>query len=468
MINYSAEFPVEEHNTIADVLKLACKWITGSPHSAIPDGSFSKLPENSEEKYVFENESVIIGSAKTDDMRIGGLRYIRIEDNNIEWTTSIVTTKTTNSHLISVQVACEAFGTATRLPIPRKPYFIRQALTELGGGMDGSIPVADKPFMLDENDCEIAAALILGNAGNRLPIVYISAEYDGSHILNPSKLSAFVSGIAHVIVEPSRSFSLKLKQLVESRNVYGGSIGIYWPECSARKAYYIDSLNKSPAIIQKKLLNDLRMALVNRRQMANCNWLHLKEMISRCRYETLKREGSTELDKYLDAFESDIAAKDNRILEAEQEILRLNAELKKNNSTQQSSSGYLLIRGIEQDFYRDEVKDTIISAIKKAARDSLDNSRRKHILADILNHNAASGDRSALREKIKNMFKQYIDMSSETRKDLEKIGFNITEDGKHYKAVYHGDGRYTFSLAKTGSDHRGGKNTASDICKALF
>jgi hypothetical protein len=59
-------------------------------------------------------------------------------------------------------------------------------------------------------------------------------------------------------------------------------------------------------------------------------------------------------------------------------------------------------------------------------------------------------------------------MDAKTRSALAKLGFDISEDGKHYKAVFQGDGRYTFSISKTSSDHRAGKNTASDINKKLF
>ncbi len=108
-----------------------------------------------------------------------GLRYIRTE-GGLEWTTSIVSLKTKERHVLSIQVSCEALNTAVSLPPPKKPYFIRQALAKLGGGMDGEIPVADKPFRLAEGEADIAAALIGGLAKNKLPIVYVSAGFDGT------------------------------------------------------------------------------------------------------------------------------------------------------------------------------------------------------------------------------------------------------------------------------------------------
>jgi hypothetical protein len=59
-------------------------------------------------------------------------------------------------------------------------------------------------------------------------------------------------------------------------------------------------------------------------------------------------------------------------------------------------------------------------------------------------------------------------MDAKTRNALGRLGFDLTDDGKHYKAVFQGDGRYTFSFSKTSSDHRTGKNLASDINNKLF
>jgi hypothetical protein len=86
----------------------------------------------------------------------------------------------------------------------------------------------------------------------------------------------------------------------------------------------------------------------------------------------------------------------------------------------------------------------------------------------LLLHNKASGTAATFEEEIKSIFKSYTDMDAKTRTALAKLGFDVSEDGKHYKAVFQGDGRYTFSISKTSSDHRAGKNLASDISNKLF
>ena len=172
MINFSTEFPIDAKSTVEDVMTLACGWVCGSPHTKIPKGALDRLPINDEQSHITENEQVTTAIAKTSEFEIGGLRYFRRE-NGLEWTSSIVSRKSLETHQLSIQVFCEAMSTAVRLPEPKKPYFLRQALAKLGGGMDGQIPVSDKPFRLDAGEEHIAADLMLGTAENRLPIIYV-------------------------------------------------------------------------------------------------------------------------------------------------------------------------------------------------------------------------------------------------------------------------------------------------------
>ena len=51
---------------------------------------------------------------------------------------------------------------------------------------------------------------------------------------------------------------------------------------------------------------------------------------------------------------------------------------------------------------------------------------------------------------------------------LEGVGFTITDGGKHYKAVFADDPRFTFTIYKTAGDGRSGKNMTSDILRKLF
>ena len=467
MANFSTEFPIDLKNTVEDVVRLACEWITGSPHTKLSEAALHEIPVNGELSIAEGVEQVTIATAKLVDYEIGGLRYIRTEEG-LEWTTSIVSLKGSDKHLLSLQVICEALSTAVRLPPPKKPYFIRQALAELGGGSDGQIPVTDKPFRLNESESAVAAALMLGTASNKLPIVYVSAAFNGGHLVNPDDLAKFVSGMAHVVVEPSRPFSYKVKALTKARNVFGGTVGVYWPESDARKAYFLDDETPNPRALQLEIAKDIRVALSNRRQRTNCTWAHLKETVARKRFEHVKAIGSTELKEYVDAFDAEVAAKDARIQDAEQEIARLTADVRRLSAPDTSAGPGLLRSCAEQDLYEHEIVDIVVDALAESLRATRAGSRKQHVLNALLSANTHSGARQILEEEMKTLLKTYRDMDSRTRNALARLGFDLSEDGKHYKAIFQGDGRYTFALPKTSSDHRAGKNLASDINNVLF
>jgi hypothetical protein len=286
--------------------------------------------------------------------------------------------------------------------------------------------------------------------------------------VNPNELAQYVSGMAHVVVEPTREFSYQLKLLTDSRNAFGGTVAVYWPESDARKSYFIDETKPNPRSIQVEIAKDIRLALANRRLRSTCTWAHLRETISRKKYELLRSQGSTALEEYVAAFDAEQAAKDGKLFEAEQEISRLRAEIRRLESATQTSAAGVITLGKEQDLYAYEIRDVVVSALQEAFRSARENSRRQHVLQDLLAVNSSSGYGETLGGEIKSLFKTYRDMDTRTRTALERLGFVISDDGKHHKMVFQGDGRYTFILPKTSSDHRAGKNIASDINSALL
>lgn len=467
MITFSTEFPLDPKNKPADVLRLACEWLSGSPHTSLPDEAFESLPVDDSREVRAGHESATLGAVAIGDQEMAGLQYRRLE-NELEWVTTIVARKDSAETLFSLQVSCEALGTAVRLPAPKKPYFIKQALSILGGGSDGEIPVGDKPFLLGEGDTHIAEALIKGEAKNRLPIVYVSVDFKDQLAVVPTDLAAFVAGLAHVVVEPSRAFSAALRQLVDGRNVYGGTLGVYWPQSSARRSYYLDRFARDARAMQRAISDDLRVALANRRLVSGCTWSHLQEHLSRLRIDRLRSTGSASVDDYVSAFDAEIRAKDQRLSDADAEIKRLNSDLRRISATAGSSSAGLLKLGKEHDLWPNEIRDLIVAVLHDATRNLKDGSRRQHVVQDLLEANPQGAAADSMDADVKAALRTYRSMDAKVRAALGSLGFSITEDGKHYKATFRGDSRYMFTLPKTSSDHRAGKNAASEITSTLF
>ncbi|CBK75261.1 hypothetical protein CIY_26810 [Butyrivibrio fibrisolvens 16/4] len=95
-------------------------------------------------------------------------------------------------------------------------------------------------------------------------------------------------------------------------------------------------------------------------------------------------------------------------------------------------------------------------------------TRKAHIIKDILSTNERVGELEKRRRKVKEIFKGYKSVSSNMKSELEGMGFNLKEEGKHIKLTYHDDSRYMTTIAKTPSDGRTGNNVASNILREMM
>ena len=88
------------------------------------------------------------------------------------------------------------------------------------------------------------------------------------------------------------------------------------------------------------------------------------------------------------------------------------------------------------------------------------------MLTALLKENAISGNGVETFEVVKRIFSNGEEMSPQNIADLKRIGFEIVSESPHYKLVYK-NSKYWFTVSKTPSDRRGGKNLASDITRRL-
>ncbi|TCP01981.1 hypothetical protein [Caldimonas thermodepolymerans] len=468
MLSFATEFPVEADRTTVDFLQAMVTWISGSPHTGLSAEMLRDLLQKDEAHVENGKEKVQSLLATSPDVDLAGIRYSR-HDNDLEWLTTVVFSRTSSDAWVGVRVECESQHAAARLPSAKKPVVVRTVLESLGGAADGPLPIRDTAHILTNTDIDLAAKLIRGDAGCRLPIVYVSARFQGGYILDVNRLAADLSGMAHVVVEPNRPFSVRLQLEVDSENVYGGTIGIYWPEGGGRRAFFLGGDYSTPGHLAGAIKDEVRAALLNRRPIARCTWAYVRETASRQAILSLKASGSKAIDEYVEKFDQEIEAKNQRLEEAESEIQRLRNELRVYEARAGTASGGLLRLGRERDLYPNEVLGILLDAIEDAATRVQHDSRRQHVLRSILEANRLEENPlEGRREQLKRLLRGTSTIDGKLRRELEDMGFSISEDGKHFKLVFQGDDRYTFTLPKSGSDWRGGLNAASDIGRLLF
>lgn len=468
MLSFATEFSVDANRTTADFLHAMVTWISGSPHTSLAADRLQEIQLKDEASVQSGNERVQSLVSSSTDVDLAGIRYSR-HDDDLEWLTTVVFSRTSSDAWVGIRVECESQHAAARLPSAKKPVVVRTVLDSLGGAADGPLPIRDQAHILAHADIDLAAKLIRGDAGCRLPIVYVSAQFQGGHLLDVNRLAADLSGMAHVVVEPNRPFSVRLQLEVDSENVYGGTIGIYWPEGGGRRAFFLGGEYSTPGHLAVAIKDEVRAALLNRRPIARCTWAYVRETASRQAIHSLKASGSKALEDYVKTFDQEIEAKDQRLEDAEKEIQRLHNELRKYEARAGTASGGLLRLGRERDVYPNEVLCILLDAIEDAATRVPEDSRRQHVLTSVLEANKLDGSPlEAHREQLKKLLRGMTTIDGKMRRDLEDMGFSISEDGKHFKLVFQGDDRYTYTLPKSGSDWRGGLNAASDIARLLF
>lgn len=467
MQTFATEFPVDSSRNAVEFLSAIREWILGSRHTSFSISDLEGISSADDWSARTENETIESLIAHSENNESSAVRYTKT-DGNLEWSTSIAFSKHKTDSWVGIRISCESLHPSTRLPSPKKPVVVRTLIKSLGGGFDGEIQVTEEPIILGNNDIEFAGRCITGKANHRLPLVYVSSSFKQNHLFDFNKLANSLSGMAHVMVEPNRAFSVRLMSEVDSQNVYGGTIGIYWPNGGGRHSFFLGRGYDSADEIESAVIEEIRSALTNRRPLSRCTWASVRETLSKKRYNLLKEQGSTEIDEYVSAFGDELTAKEAELEDAEKEIHRLEAEIRKFQALNPMQGGLSLRTGNERDLYPGELISIIYDALNTASEQLLDDSRRKHVLDSIVQANPPMSDNTTLRDRLKSLLRDYKSMDAKCRGVLEEMGFDIFEDGKHIKIVFQGDDRYTYTLPKSGSDYRGGLNAASDIIRLLF
>ena len=128
----------------------------------------------------------------------------------------------------------------------------------------------------------------------------------------------------------------------------------------------------------------------------------------------------------------------------------------------------ILFLGEEEEFFQDEIKAILLDALESVLPNYDSESRRKAVLQDIIASNDCKRRAEERGEQLKNLLKGYKTLSGSIKRTLQDMGFVLTEEGKHCKLTYYGDGRYMVTLAKTPGDSRSGMNIALEIIKTMF
>lgn len=185
--------------------------------------------------------------------------------------------------------------------------------------------------------------------------------------------------------------------------------------------------------------------------------------------ERARQKAEDEVDQIYDAFGDDLEKLQRRV----EELNHANEALRSENAGLRAKIDAtdtlpIIFFGNEDELFPGEIRDMVLCAVSAALESAHGKSRRADVYRDILGANEYKKLCEERHRRIKQVLRGYSSMSKTVRQELMDLGFEITDDGKHYKLTYYGDRRYWSSLAKTPSENRGNKNAASDIINDMF
>ncbi len=463
---FSAQFPLNENASLEDLLKIGKRWISDSPWSVFGEMELANIGNHNDSLKKAEYSFDLV-RAKQEDSEFLGLKYINpANGGDDKYHTTIVGFKSPHKFLTSVSIDYDSFGARTNAPFIKKPYIFKLLLENIEGGRDGDLLVGEKPIYIKEGEEEFVNDILRGLPESIMPVIYVSRNKDNNLLLEPSKLSRQLAGIANVLVEPSIDFSFKLKNLMKGYNVYGGAVGAYWPDGVGRYLWYADEINEQGST--QEISSTIIKALSNRRLLRQLTWDNIESLNNIATIKAVKESHDTNLNDLLELYASESENKDRRITETEESIGKLEAELRKIRANMSYGEGLINDPQISQ-LYKGEVKQIIVDSLRNQLSQSSQNTRRNSILNSVIKSNEADSLREDYINKLKKMFKDYNGLTGKMRSELKNLGFSVSEEGKHYKLYLTGsEGGLSATIPKTPSDWRSGKNAASDIIRTFF
>lgn len=206
-------------------------------------------------------------------------------------------------------------------------------------------------------------------------------------------------------------------------------------------------------------------AHIQRLEQEKQTWFEYIERSQSQEYEAVQ-EQFNQLQAEYEQLQNEHQQLQDRVNAQETQIQAYYAQYESVTAT--SSEAGIVLHSTERDLYDNEKRDLVLDILSRYSPNLLENSRRQHVLQDILDTNQPSHHRTTLEEDLRRLFWDYRSMKSEIRSTLTTLGFELIEDGSHYKIIFQQDSRYQITFSKTSSDRKAGRNIFGEIRRRLL
>lgn len=476
MLLFSTVLEMNDTMTKDAFIQLVIDWNQSSPYA---ENIIRGIRWNGEHCVHYGDDSLWLDIQEYRNRNIIAVRYEKAETDGVVWDSDYVmnfddmemSIHLDRSYLEEALVVKPDFST---------PHFITLLIDNGYIKSDGNLPVDRSPLLVKKDNINLLADIINGTSKHRLPVVYISKTIDNEDPVDISKLSGKLKGVAHVMVEDDCSLNQVIRKSCNDGNEYYGAIGIYYPNAAVgHKRFMYRAYDGIDSIMEERVIR----AVIQYSNAQMVDTLYTWQGVSNALLRDRLKSKATELLEAENESKRVAEAADELMESAGGNIKKLKEQLEyltrtnealtcENQGLRAKLNGMgsipLLYMGNEFEFYQGEIKDLVLATLK----DSLDRiqpkSRRADVIQDIVDNNEYKGLCEERAGEIKKLLKNYDGMPVRLRQALSKLGFNFSEDGKHYKAAYFGDNRYQVVFSKTPSDNRSGMNSAAEIISISY
>ena len=465
--SFTSEFPLKSSISAHELERLFVEWLRGHASSTLlsENDSFKKFDDElfAESR---SGEKVTFKRFDTGDGFAVGFRHEISDDSNRIWRTDcILTNREAVGAFIRVRGQCVAAIPGADLITPKKPYLVKMMLRDGWGSEAGLFPISDEPITADNTQIQALSEAIRVGANIDMPLIYVSRLDDGKTILDCRKLAYDLGGLAHVVEEPSRAFSFSLAEATGHANPYGGTIGYCEPGTGILRKLHKRSDFDTPVRISCSIQNSC-IAYNNRRARLDVlDWAGLQEIHARKLRDRLDEGDAKNLDEYIEAFDTELSAKDERIYELELSIEELRTQFHAPPDPEEGLVPAALAGDAISELYPGEVSDRVREVLVQYANEKFSKHKRTTaVVKKLLLKSGFTGRAVSLTSQIKAAGRDSSKMASSLTSMLVGFGFKKEQEGKHIKcSPPPSSGLEIEILPKTPSDHRAGRNKASEI-----
>ncbi len=477
MLLFSTLLNINDTMTKDDFIRLVVEWNQNSPHK---ENVILNLAWTGERNVRYGDDRLWLDITEYRNKNIIAVRYEKTDAEGAVWDTDYV--MNFDEMRMAIQLSRSFRADAVSISSDfSTPHFITMLINRGYIKDDNDLPVDRVPLIIKSTNLYNIIRVIKGDVKYQLPVVYISKTYHDEDPIDARKLAGRLKGVAHVLLQESKLSNKALMPLTGGNIDFNGSIGIYYPSEAIkhkRFRYYLEEGHDD--ILYEKVLRDVirynyTFALDD---LYTWSGVHKALIVDRLASQRLERQAAEEAQREAESekegvyayFDSEIATLESQVATLQKENMSLRVENQGLHSKLAEIDALpILFSGEEADFFPGEIKEFVVRALGLALQNSIKpETRFADVITDIVANNPAEDKLSERQAKIKDLLSTYSRMTSELRQALLDLGISITDDGKHYKLTYYGDGRYINVLPKTPSDHRGGKNAVAELNAKLF